>query len=80
MSHGDDVKALGDSFKLAASTENGVAAAIFHKSRPIAGLQYHPEVHHTEFGLELLKTCNQGVQVSTKLAYRFYAKSNGRSD
>ena len=55
MSHGDDVKALGDSFKLAASTENGVAAAIFHESRPIAGLQYHPEVHHTEFGLELLK-------------------------
>lgn len=55
MSHGDDMEALPRDFKLAAQTEDGVAAAIYHKDLPMIGLQYHPEVHHSDYGIDLLE-------------------------
>jgi len=54
MSHGDDMESLPPDFELIATTDQGVAAAIAHKHLPIIGLQYHPEVQHSEFGQELL--------------------------
>jgi GMP synthase (glutamine-hydrolysing) len=54
MSHGDDMEVLPSEFELVAQTDQGVAAAIAHKQLPLIGLQYHPEVQHSEFGAELL--------------------------
>ncbi|MEI8025134.1 MAG: glutamine-hydrolyzing GMP synthase [Pseudomonadota bacterium] len=54
MSHGDDMETLPSDFELVAKTDQGVAAAIAHKHLPLIGLQYHPEVQHSEFGSELL--------------------------
>lgn len=55
MSHGDDVdyKSSGV-FELIGESSDGVVAAIVHESKPIFGLQFHPEVTHTEFGAEIL--------------------------
>jgi GMP synthase (glutamine-hydrolysing) len=55
MSHGDDLAKMPDNFVLSAKTNNGVAAAICHTEQPIIGLQFHPEVEHSESGLDLLK-------------------------
>jgi GMP synthase (glutamine-hydrolysing) len=54
MSHGDQVKSLSDQWTALASTEDCPAAAVRHHSRPIYGLQFHPEVTHTGFGGQIL--------------------------
>lgn len=53
MSHGDVVKALPKNFELVATTESHPAAM---KSERIWALQFHPEVAHTEFGTEILRS------------------------
>jgi len=55
MSHGDTVYALPKDFEVLAYTENCPVAAFRHKEKPIYGLQWHPEVIHTENGVEMLK-------------------------
>src|SRR5690606_10151877 len=54
MSHGDQAEALGESFVSLATTDACPSAAVRHKSLPIYGLQFHPEVTHTEHGGKLL--------------------------
>lgn len=55
MSHGDQVGTLSEGFEPIAYTSTCPHAAIQHSSRPIFGIQFHPEVTHTEFGGRLLK-------------------------
>ena len=55
MSHGDHVAELPDGFRVIAQSENGVAAVMAHASRPIFGVQFHPEVAHTPRGAEMLE-------------------------
>jgi GMP synthase (glutamine-hydrolysing) len=50
MSHGDHIKKLPDEYKIIAHTENASVAAVRHKTNPIFGVQFHPEVIHTEEG------------------------------
>jgi GMP synthase (glutamine-hydrolysing) len=54
MSHGDTVEELPAGFERLASTENGILAAMGHESRGLYGLQFHPEVSHTEDGDRIL--------------------------
>jgi GMP synthase (glutamine-hydrolysing) len=53
MSHGDQVTTAGGFVPLA-STSTCPLAAIRHESKPIFGLQFHPEVSHTPHGGVLL--------------------------
>src|SRR5208283_2305262 len=55
MSHGDTVFALPQEFEELAHTENCPVAAFRHKQKPIYGLQWHPEVIHTENGAAMLR-------------------------
>jgi GMP synthase (glutamine-hydrolysing) len=55
MSHGDTVFTLPDKFEILAHTENCPVAAFRHKKKPIYGLQWHPEVVHTENGAQMLR-------------------------
>ena len=54
MSHGDEALELAPGFSLTAKTENAVAG-IADESRRIWAVQFHPEVHHTRQGRELLR-------------------------
>jgi len=54
MSHGDQVENLSEHFTSLASTETCQFAAVKHHTKPFYGLQFHPEVTHTEFGGALL--------------------------
>lgn len=55
MSHGDKVTALPEGFELTAATENCPIAAMADTKRQFYGLQFHPEVTHTEQGREILE-------------------------
>ena len=54
MSHGDSAEALPPGFHLTAKTSNAVAG-IADPARNIWAVQFHPEVHHTQHGSELLR-------------------------
>lgn len=52
-SHNDEVKELPDLFELLAHSENCPVEAVKVRSRPLYGLQFHPEVENTEHGSEI---------------------------
>ena len=54
MSHGDKVTSLPPGFKLMASTPSCPIAGMADEARGYYGVQFHPEVTHTEKGRELL--------------------------
>jgi len=55
MSHGDTVFSPPPGFEALAHTDNCPVAAFRHKIKPIYGLQWHPEVIHTEKGMRMLQ-------------------------
>ncbi len=61
MSHGDRVLRLPDGFDVLATSESSPFAAVGHRERPLFGLQFHPEVVHTEQGGEILGNFVSGV-------------------
>ena len=54
MSHGDKVERLPPEFLRLASSEDCEFAAVRAGDRPIYGVQFHPEVHHTPRGDKIL--------------------------
>jgi GMP synthase (glutamine-hydrolysing) len=54
MSHGDHLSALPKGFEVLAHTENIPFAAIRNKEKEIFGLQFHPEVMHTQEGKKII--------------------------
>jgi GMP synthase (glutamine-hydrolysing) len=55
MSHGDSVVAAPEGFDVLASTAGTPVAAFEDLDRRLAGVQWHPEVLHTEHGQEVLR-------------------------
>ncbi|MBO1515207.1 glutamine-hydrolyzing GMP synthase [Metabacillus sp. BG109] len=55
MSHGDLVKEIPQGFRVDAISTSCPYAAISNEERKFYGVQFHPEVRHSEFGNDLLK-------------------------
>ncbi|HLR89966.1 MAG TPA: glutamine-hydrolyzing GMP synthase [Balneolaceae bacterium] len=55
MSHGDHINNLPEEYKIIARTSNTPVAAVRHRNKQIYGVQFHPEVVHTEYGTQLLE-------------------------
>ena len=55
MSHGDFISRLPASFRAAARSEGCPTAAICDEVRRFYGVQFHPEVRHTEYGTAILR-------------------------
>ena len=55
MSHGDEAEKIPKNFEVIGHTESAKAAAIANRERSVYGIQFHPEVVHTEQGTEILK-------------------------
>ena len=55
MSHGDEAEEIPSNFEVIGHTENSHAAAIANVERTVFGIQFHPEVVHTERGTDILK-------------------------
>jgi GMP synthase (glutamine-hydrolysing) len=55
MSHGDHSTAAPAGFEITASTPSCPVAAMENKDKKIYGIQFHPEVYHTQNGTQMLK-------------------------
>ncbi|MCH5319244.1 MAG: glutamine-hydrolyzing GMP synthase [Paramuribaculum sp.] len=55
MSHGDTITSLPENFKVIASTEQVRIAAYRMIDEKVWGVQFHPEVYHSECGMTILK-------------------------
>ena len=54
MSHNDYVSSVPEGFRIIAVSENCPCAAMADDSRMLYGIQFHPEVTHTEYGRQIL--------------------------
>src|SRR5207342_3052172 len=60
-SHGDFVAAAPKGFSVVATSANAPVAAMMDDTRALHALLFHPEVVHTQFGLEILRNFAYGV-------------------
>jgi GMP synthase (glutamine-hydrolysing) len=60
-SHGDKVVKLPPGFRSIGVTENSPYAAIEDRRRSIYGIQFHPEVFHTERGIDVIRNFLVGI-------------------
>ena len=61
MSHGDKVTKLPTGFITVAKSQNSPYAAIADNQRRLFGLQFHPEVHHTPNGKQVISNFVHGL-------------------
>lgn len=61
MSHGDAVRELPEGFVETATTANCPVAAMCHVDKKLYGVQFHPEVKHTIYGMDILRNFLYGV-------------------
>ena len=55
MSHGVEVERMAPGFEIIGSTEGCLHAAVQCVDKKLYGVQFHPEVLHTEYGTQILK-------------------------
>jgi GMP synthase (glutamine-hydrolysing) len=55
LSHNDEVSILPSDFERIAESKSCRVQAMQHKSKPFIGLQFHPEVEHTQYGEQIFK-------------------------
>ncbi len=55
MSHGDTIISLPEGFRITASTANCPVAAISCPQRRLYGVQFHPEVRHSTYGMDIIR-------------------------
>jgi GMP synthase (glutamine-hydrolysing) len=55
MSHGDRLEVLAPDFEVIGASANAPIAAVRHRSKPVFGVQFHPEVHHTPRGRTVIE-------------------------
>lgn len=61
MSHGDTITSLPEGYRVIASTEDVSNAAFRVSGEETWGIQFHPEVHHSEEGASLLRNFVVGI-------------------
>ena len=61
MSHADAAEIIPNDFEILAHTENSDSAAIANRVRKFYGIQFHPEVSHTEEGNRILRNFSQAI-------------------
>ncbi|MFM8620190.1 MAG: glutamine-hydrolyzing GMP synthase [Opitutaceae bacterium] len=60
-SHGDKITRLPPGFRAIGTTENSPFAAVEDARRGFYGIQFHPEVFHTERGVDMIRNFLLGV-------------------
>jgi GMP synthase (glutamine-hydrolysing) len=61
MSHGDSIERMAPGFKVCAKSDNDFPAVYKHETKPLWGVQFHPEVTHCEHGSEILSNFALGI-------------------
>jgi GMP synthase (glutamine-hydrolysing) len=66
MSHSDTAEKVPEGFKVLAHTRNSFPAAIGDQEKKFYGIQFHPEVIHTDKGTEILKNFSQNISGASR--------------
>jgi GMP synthase (glutamine-hydrolysing) len=66
-SHKDEVRKLPEGFKILADSPICDIEAMKHEEKPLYGIQFHPEVYHTEKGPQLLENFYETCKKYTKI-------------
>lgn len=66
MNHGDELQKIPSGFEKIGVTETIPYAAIADEKRKMYGVQFHPEVVHTQFGLDILKNFTRICKLTPK--------------
>ena len=75
MSHGDSIESIPKGFKIDASTANTKVASCVNHEKRLYGLQFHPEVHHTPKGKEIIRNFLYDIcQCKRKWTMKAFAK------
>jgi GMP synthase (glutamine-hydrolysing) len=61
MSHADAAESIPNDFEILAHTDNSLSAAIANRNRKFYGIQFHPEVSHTEEGNRILRNFSHSI-------------------
>ena len=61
MSHGDSINKLPKDFSVTSKSKNGIISSYENRKLGLYGLQFHPEVHHTDYGKNILNNFIFGV-------------------
>jgi GMP synthase (glutamine-hydrolysing) len=61
MSHGDSITRLPEGFRSTAQTASTPFAGLADPTRRLYGIQFHPEVHHTPRGRDVLRNFLVGI-------------------
>ncbi|RKP09519.1 hypothetical protein THASP1DRAFT_28679 [Thamnocephalis sphaerospora] len=61
MSHGDQLSVMPEGFRVIGHTATAPYAAIAHEEKLMFGIQFHPEVTHSEQGVKILSNFVLGV-------------------
>ena len=80
MSHEDAVVKLPKNFKVIASTKDSKLTIIENSKSKIYGVQFHPEVTHTENGIQLFKNFLFLICKIKKMEYKIPKKKINRRD
>ncbi len=66
MSHGDEVISLPKDFQVIGSTDHVVNALVINHKQKVWGVQFHPEVEHTQYGMAVLKAFIKECRITLK--------------
>ncbi len=66
MSHGDSVLSMPKNFKIIGSSDTVPYAFVVDDIHKQYGLQFHPEIEHTEIGMQILKNFIEICGIKTK--------------
>ena len=61
MSHSDTAEIIPEGFDILGETDSSSSAAIGNMERKVFGLQFHPEVAHTENGTQILNNFSNAI-------------------
>jgi GMP synthase (glutamine-hydrolysing) len=65
MSHSDTAESIPKDFEVLAHTDSSSSAAIVNRNKKLFGIQFHPEVLHTESGTEILRNFSFRISEAT---------------
>ncbi len=76
MSHGDKVEKLPEGFEVIATTLHTQYAAVRSSCHKLIGIQFHPEVVHSEYGIEIIKSfCLDTCSITPSWTMKSYAET-----
>jgi GMP synthase (glutamine-hydrolysing) len=65
-SHNDEVLEMPPDFVSLAHSDNCTVQAMRHKTKPLFGVQFHPEIEHTDNGYEIFQAFVDVCQAQKK--------------